>query len=437
MTYRYRQEYAWKVGPGCLNCRLVRIPYEAHGYLKMNHRMIHALTVIFIFLMATAFAPANGLRAQEEALEDQLRQKEEDRIGRLFEKIVPTLDEARKLVDRHDQLPKRRFLLLRPFGDDQESNEAETTQLLDEAIEMLDSSPLRDLWKELHATRKLIRKGHHKLAEYRQRRVSAPREKETGLFDRAFISTKEDYDKMIAAEEGEIEASEEIVDGLKDGIVKLLKELHLDIDREGLESLLSSVSGDDFVSMIALFDNIRQLTGQLQDLTEQSGEALDIAKRYYGMHVVLVKIMDRMQHQFITEIDQEHIPRLQGYTKEAGGNIRQALELIRKEGGDESILRSNIESNELTMRAAKLYTEYLLQNADLIRAENKQIKKNLSTALNTYKTVKLSSDVSRLMKTGRQNFEALMKLQIPPLREFRNEMLRKEYQRMTTELLNP
>ena len=403
----------------------------------MNHRIIHALTVIFIFLMATAFAPANGLRAQEEALEDQLRQKEEDRIGRLFEKIVPTLDEARKLVDRHDQLPKRRFLLLRPFGDDQESNEAETTQLLDEAIEMLDSSPLRDLWKELHATRKLIRKGHHKLAEYRQRRVSAPREKETGLLDRAFVSTKEDYDKMIAAEEGEIEASEEIVDGLKDGIVKLLKELHLDIDREGLESLLSSVSGDDFVSMIALFDNIRQLTGQLQALTEQSGEALDIAKRYYGMHVVLVKIMDRMQIRFITEIDQEHIPRLQGYTKEAGGNIRQALELIRKEGGDESILRSNIESNELTMRAAKLYTEYLLQNADLIRAENKQIKKNLSTALNTYKTVKLSSDVSRLMKTGRQNFEALMKLQIPPLREFRNEMLRKEYQRMTTELLNP
>ena len=115
----------------------------------MNHRMIHALAVSF--LIATTFAPANDLRAQEETLEDQLRQKEEDRIGRLFEKIVPTLDEARKLVDRHDQLPKRRFLLLRPFGDDQESNEAETTQLLDEAIEMLDSSPLRDLCRELHA----------------------------------------------------------------------------------------------------------------------------------------------------------------------------------------------------------------------------------------------------------------------------------------------
>lgn len=390
--------------------------------------------LLFFVLLAASLA---GLRAQDGDPAEELREKEEDRIGRLFEKVVPTLDEARKLVDRHDSLPKRRFLLLRPLGGDQFSNEAETRELLDEAIEMLDSSPLRDRWKKLHATRQLIRKGHHKLADYRQRRIFALREKETGFFDRPFIYTKEDIDEMIAAEEKEISENEKAIEKLKDEIVKVLKELHLDIDRDGLESLLSSVSGDDFVSMISLFDNIRQLTGQLQDLTEQSGEALDIAKRYYGMHVVLVKIMDRMQERFISEIDKQHIPRLQSYGKTAEENIRQALELIRKEGGEEEILRSNIESNELTQRAAKLYTEYLLQNADLIRSENQQIKKNLATALNTYKTVKLSSDVSRLMKTGRQNFEALMQLQIPPLREFRNEMLRKEYQRMTTELLNP
>ena len=393
-----------------------------------------AAGLLFFVLLA---ASLSGLRAQDGDPAEELREKEEDRIGRLFEKVVPTLDEARKLVDRHDSLPKRRFLLLRPLGGDQFSNEAETRELLDEAIEMLDSSPLRDRWKKLHATRQLIRKGHHKLADYRQRRIFAPREKETGFFDRPFIYTKEDIDEMIAAEEKEISENEKAIEKLKDEIVKVLKELHLDIDRDGLESLLSSVSGDDFVSMISLFDNIRQLTGQLQDLTEQSGEALDIAKRYYGMHVVLVKIMDRMQERFISEIDKQHIPRLQSYGKTAEENIRQALELIRKEGGEEEILRSNIESNELTQRAAKLYTEYLLQNADLIRSENQQIKKNLATALNTYKTVKLSSDVSRLMKTGRQNFEALMQLQIPPLREFRNEMLRKEYQRMTTELLNP
>ena len=400
--------------------------------MKMNS----IYPIAFLLLQLPGFLASQSAFAQEN-LDEELKKKEETRIGRLFEKVVPTLDQARKLIDGHDKLPKRRFLLLRPFADDQQSNEAETTELLDEAIEMLDSSPLRDLWKELHSVKRQIRKAHHKLAEYRQRRVSAPREKEIGLFDRAFVSTKEDYDELIDEEETEISANERQIENLKNGVVKELKALNLEVDRDALESLLSSVSGDDFVSMIALFDNIRHLTGQLQSLTEQSGEALDIAKRYYGMHVVLVKIMDRMQQRFISDIDKEHIPRLQTYSKEAEKNVSQALDLIRKEAGDEEILRSNIESNQLTLRAAKLYTEYLLNNADLIREENKHVKKNLSTALNTYKTVKLSSDVSRLMKTGRQNFETLMQLQIPPLREFRNEMLRKEYQRMTTELLDP
>lgn len=394
-------------------------------------------TSVSLLLFGLWAFPSVPFALSQEGPGDELQNKEETRIGRLFEKIVPTLDEARKLIDSHDKLPKRRFLLLRPFADDQHSNETETIELLDEAIEMLDSSPLRDLWKQLHSIRRQVRRAHHKLAEYRQRRVSAPREKEIGLFDRAFVSTKEDYDELIGEEEKEISENEKEMEELKDGIVKQLMALHLEVDRDSLESLLSSVSGDDFVSMISLFDNIRHLTAQLQDLTEQSGEALDIAKRYYGMHVVLIKIMDRMQQRFILEIDKEHIPRLQTYGREAEKNVSQALDLIRKKAGDEDILRSNIESNKLTLRAAKLYTEYLLGNADLIRAENKHIKKNLATALNTYKTVKLSSDVSRLMKTGRQNFEALMQLQIPPLREFRNEMLRKEYQRMTAELLEP
>ena len=86
-----------------------------------------AAGLLFFVLLAASLA---GLRAQDGDPAEELREKEEDRIGRLFEKVVPTLDKARKLVDRHDSLPKRRFLLLRPLGGDQFSNEAETRELL-------------------------------------------------------------------------------------------------------------------------------------------------------------------------------------------------------------------------------------------------------------------------------------------------------------------
>ena len=114
--------------------------------------------------------------------------------------------------------------------------------------------------------------------------------------------------------------------------------------------------------------------------------------------------------------------------------MKQARALINLDGGDRKLLEANIRSNQLTRQTANLYIEYLKQNAALVATENKRAQKNMATAMNTYETVKLSSDVAALMNTGRRDFETLMKLQVPALREFGNDAIRKEFKRMTTEL---
>ena len=83
-------------------------------------------------------------------------------------------------------------------------------------------------------------------------------------------------------------------------------------------------------------------------------------------------------------------------------NIKQARALIKINGGDEKLLRANIASNQLTRETAVLYIEYLRRNAALIEAENRKAQKTLATAMNTYDTVKLSSDVAALMNTVRR-----------------------------------
>ena len=45
--------------------------------------------LLFFVLLA---ASLSGLRAQDGDPAEELREKEEDRIGRLFEKVVPTRD---------------------------------------------------------------------------------------------------------------------------------------------------------------------------------------------------------------------------------------------------------------------------------------------------------------------------------------------------------
>ncbi|MGB1926708.1 MAG: hypothetical protein ACPHL6_09260, partial [Rubripirellula sp.] len=272
--------------------------------------------------------------------------------------------------------------------------------------------------------------------DYQKQRVSARWSKDQSQIDKVnpFELSKEAIDERIEAEQKSIEQQEEKLVQLKKKFAKELSAIGVVVDEEGVESLLSSVSGDDIVSMAVVFENIKNVTAQLQNLTQQSGEALDVSKRYYGMYVVMVHVMDRIQKSFVRDVREKHVPKLKSFSKQADDNIAQARSIIELKGGDPVLLSANIESNKLTQATAVLYIDYLQRNAALIEAENRRAQKNLATAMNTYNTVKLSSDVASLMKSGRRDFDALMKLQIPPLREFSNESIRREFERMTIEL---
>lgn len=357
----------------------------------------------------------------------------QQRIGQLFENVLPTLDETRELVDLHSELPDSSRI---PFKTDKESNSAAINELLDEAIVVLSVSEVSDYRQRIREANEAIAASREKIADYRRQRISAAWAKDQSQIDKVnpFELSKEAIDEQIKSQKETIERREEELVTLKKTFAKELSKIGVEVDEQGVESLLASVSGDDIVTMAVVFDNIKHLTTQLQKLTEESGEALDVSKRYYGMYVVMIHVMDRIQKTFVLDVNEKHIPKLNEFAKKADQNIKAARALIKTNGGDTETLEANIVSNELTRETAKLYVEYLKRNAELIAAENKRAQKNLATAMNTYDTVKLSSDVAELMSSGRRDFDTLMKLQVPKLREFGNEAIRREFERMTSEL---
>lgn len=397
--------------------------------------MIRTLTILAIYPVCLAAWPTHAQETATPPPQQRLSDEEfQQRIGELFDNVLPTLDKTRERIDRHQELPDRTII---PLKEDKRSNQAQMNKLLDVAIEMLDVSSASAARGQVRDIQAKLKIGHRNIADYRRKRLAAPREKSLGRLERVnpFITTKEAYDEMITQEEKEIAQLEKELEYVKDNFVLELQAIGLNIDREGVESLLSSVSGEDITSMAIVFDNIKHLTTQLQGLTEETDEALDVAKRYYGMYVVLVQVMDRMQQRFIDDVENVHVPKLREFAQQAQTNIDQANLLIKKDGGDLAILKSNIASNKVTQQTATLYIEYLKDHAALIKQENKATQKNLNTALNTYMTVKLSSDVATLMKTGRKNIETLMNLELPPLQNFRNDEIRREFERMTQELM--
>lgn len=361
--------------------------------------------------------------------EERLKQ----RLGELFESVLPILDEARELVDRHADLPDSSRI---PFKADKQSNSAAINQLLDQAIDVLGVSEASDYRQRIREATTAIAASHAEIADHQRQRVSASWAKDQGQLEQynPFEQSKEALDQLITDEKAKIERQQELLVELKQSFAKELSKIGVQMDEQGAESLLSSVSGDDIVTMAVVFDNIKHMTTQLQELTDDSGEALDVAKRYYGMYVVMIHVMDRIQDSFIRDINDKHIPKLEEFAAQAEQNIEQARKLIDINGGDVQILESNIASNKLTRDTANLYIKYLQRNAELIATENERAQKNLATAINTYDTVKLSSEVAAHMNSGRRDLETLMKLEVPALREFSNQAIRKEFQRMTAEL---
>lgn len=384
--------------------------------------------------VAVAMAEAERLAAEFEAAAEASRRaarkaeadrRRKERAAEIFGEVMEPLTEASEAYDRHEGLDESSW-----FGTDQEDNMELINEILDQAMGVLGVGEIAETRQRLRTLEEETIELEADLLELREERVSAPLAEDLSKLEKTFKTSREDIDIAIGeAEVGIVEREAEMRD-LEITFVEHMQDIGVELDLESARSLLSTVTGDDFVQMCVVFDNVRGVTLQLQELTEQSGESLDAAKRYYGSYVVLIRLMDRIQKDFVQRTREEMVPRLAELAEEAELLIKDAKRNLKK-GGDETIGAQNIASNQLTIDATGYYVEYLKAQADEIETLNAELAVDLRDAINTYQTVSLSSEVATLMRESSRNFAALTKLQLPDLRGFDNAELRAEFERLT------
>ncbi len=360
------------------------------------------------------------LAAREEA--DRQRR---ERTAKLFGKAIKPLTEASEAYQEHDNLDSNSW-----FSRDQGDNQERINELLDDAIEVLGVSEVDDTRQQIRDLEQANNDLVEGMVEDREARLSAPTKEDLNRVQKTYTTSQEELDERIAASEVQLQANKRAIQELQINFVRQMRGIGIDIDLEAAQSLLSTVTGDDFVKMCVVFDNVRGVTVQLQELTEQSGESLDAAKRYYGSYVVLIRLLDHVQKDFVRRAREEMIPKLNDFAIKAEVLI-DAAHVNISQGGDPAIGKQNIRSNELTIQATKLYTQYLREQAAEIEQRNAELQISLRDAENTFQTVALSSEVASLLKEGSRNFAALLRLDLPALRGFENEELKAEFRRLT------
>ena len=349
-------------------------------------------------------------------------------VAAVWNKLYETMERTIDLKDRHESLPDSAWI-----GADKTSNAKKIDELLDRAMELLLTSEVNEARIEMRKLQETIPAMRRTIEEYRNKRLSAPVKTKLPYV----VKTVKDYDDLIAETEEEIANATKAVAGVRSRITDNLRSYNLRLDDDQLDVLLTSVVGDDLLKNAVVFENVRTVTMKLMELAGANRDDMAIARRYYGMYVVLIDVLIHTQNEFIRRIDEWYIPRI----GRIGESVRQSLEEARTalagRGFSETqrkILNANIESNTFTLRAAKLYEELLgRQRSQLVLCLH-GLERDRRVAKNTYDTVRHSSDLSEMIQSGLKLFDALIALQIPEIQTFENAGVRREFEELTRRL---
>ncbi len=339
----------------------------------------------------------------------------------IWKELVPRLDRTLTLQERHDTLPDRTW-----FGADKSSNQRNINELLDQTVRLLAGTPAQRYRQQIREREQAIRTARDDLARYRLQRISAPEQS-------WWQKTAEDYQQAIADAERTIARLQAEILHIRAEFSAHLQSYGLHLDEEQLEFLLSTVTGDALIDLGVAFDNVKAMIQQLEDLLIETGEDLNAARRYYGMYAILLEGLLHMHDDVLVNIEayQQRLTQIAERTRTLMNDSRR---LSRADERHRTVLNANIEAQQLALRSAQLYSQYLRDQAHAVAQSQRQLQHDLAVARNTYETVRISGELVQMLQAGQHMLDQLFARQTPTLFSFRNLELKREFEQLTLKL---
>ena len=346
-----------------------------------------------------------------------LRTYEKAELARIWDELFGKLDDARVLIDEIEGAPESAW-----FSKDKESLRDDFLSRLDELVVLLDDASIFEYRARVDGIRKAINERRRLIRSAREARLMA--------------SEKSGYEEKIADAERDISDLEDELRRIERDLQRRLRYVGVDLDLEQIEVLLSRVDSDDIIQMAAVFQVLRRITEQLKTLIEESGESIDAARRYYGMHVVLLEAVTHMQNRYIQLVETRYVPKVNAIAERTVDVSEETRAQLRSENDSSrrTIYEKNLAAQALTLQAAKLYARHLEGQRDKVKRGLDAVARDLALARNTYKTVNLSAALFHLLEASQDAYRAVLELQVPELVPFENVDLKRKYEELSAEI---
>jgi hypothetical protein len=369
-----------------------------------------------------AWDSTNALFSESEETRKQGRADQEDeRFRDMWGNVFSQLEEGLNVVDEIKIAPDSTF-----FGDDKKSLRSDLNKILDKTLVLLEDESINDYRSKIEELNQRIEGSKSNISQYREDRITTPR-------SHMVKTTKESYDKKIEEERLNITDYEIEIDKIKVHFKERLNDIGIALTEEQINILLARVDADDIIQMSVVFDVLKKITVQLMQLTQDSNEEIKQAKKYYGMHVVLLEMVNYMQQNYIDMVEADYIPRIDTIIEKTITIQNEAKKNMQEDGNEKriAIYKNNLAAQALTLKTAKLYKKNLREQKNKVTSAQKVVQKDLKLSQNTYDTVEVSADLLSVLKTSKDSFDALMNLQVPQFIPFENVKMQDKYQELS------
>jgi len=345
-----------------------------------------------------------------------IQQQKREHIQTIWKDILTNLDNALHLNTQIDDAPASRF-----FGADKNSLAEDQVDVFKVVEALLSSPEIKKNRNNIEALKDKISDHKNAISRYLEKRIVADN------------ADRQGYDKKIEKIRADIDELTRRIHHEKDILKKRFNASGLFLNDSQVDVLLSRVDADDIIKMSLVYDVLEDITSQLMRLTKESNENIDQARKYYGMHVVLLKLVINMQDSYVKKLDEEYLPKIELISMETRRISKESTRLLatERQQNRKDLLHKNLKAQQLTLKVAKLYAQQLnQQKAKVIKARN-LMTNDYQVAKNTYDTVKISADLIQLMKTNQASFSALMNIQIPDIVPFENIAMQRKFEELS------
>ncbi len=347
--------------------------------------------------------------------------------GNVWRDTRRPLSELRELRDEKTTLPTSRWI-----GRDQRSVERDMEKIKARLLEVLEHSELtahRDAYHALVAEQEVLR---GRVRSLREEQLSAPNERAR---HQVFTKTRDDYAREI----GEVLARIEALDDDRLERIEAMRaeyaDMGISLTRDQVLFYLSSVSGSDIMAMSALFHHTRSINEQLEHLIKSDPGDLESARRYYGVHVVLLETLQFAHDRMIEKIEDQYLRGLSDLEAENEALIHETEALLARSSPDQrAILLNNRDLQDITARTLQAYRQHLDQVREQVTQRRAQLSVRHEIAANSYATLRVSSALATQIEQLLRELNTLQSMHLPELLPFDNAVIEEKFRAITREL---